>query len=468
MQDTSLFPCVYRGEQTGEWDCRCQAKAPIYPCTHPDNGFGQATRYRMMMACGGATFSGWSCSECLIHGKISMQTGLPPGPNEVIENPPTSLYTPSPITDSSKGRAKLAAVAERERRIASGEPPLERFKEGMPPRLNGPRVSSTQAPRPCHCDRAGAGTDYSPDQCLDCWRVVNNPGWALHWGVPPEKAPTSSLYRRGTFPIPRPAVRHLAYHVAPFAGTGIWRHNITQLLSRIHLFNGKRVVAIATGPGLDPPDMVKDALGEAVHEYIVLPNQSTLREVVTFLPLLERIESTDSREITFYAHTKGVTRPVDNSTTVHAWTTIMYETCLNYVSLVESLLETHPIVGTFKKLGAGFPGSRSSWHYSGTFYWLRNADVFSRPWRVVDQEWWGTESWPGLHFLPAEAGKLFLEGTVPEMNLYDQAFLQTTVRQLAEWKKVHGHFSGDFETSSQEAASSRRELDPGSRRPTLC
>lgn len=240
-------------------------------------------------------------------------------------------------------------------------------------------------------------------------------------------------------------VRNLIYHIAPASGNGVWQRNVAQLLKRIDLFNGRRVVAIVTGQArrldyraefeLDPPDRVKEALAGHVHEFIELPNDPKLREVVTFLPLLERVATTNPAEITFYGHAKGVTRPVNDGVTVHRWADLMYETCLDYPALVEDHLSRLPITGTFKKVVHGFAGSASAWHYSGAFFWLRNSAVFSRPdWRRVDRQWWGNEAWPGLHFTPDEAGCLFHQGG-QEMDLFRMGYLRGTVEPAYElWK----------------------------------
>src|SRR5882724_11072595 len=83
-------------------------------------------------------------------------------------------------------------------------------------------------------------------------------------------------------PYGRPVVRHLAYHIAPFSRNGVWQRNVSQLRQRMGLFNGRRTVAIVTGPGLDAPGAVREEMGPDV-DYMVYPNDPKLREVVTFL-----------------------------------------------------------------------------------------------------------------------------------------------------------------------------------------
>jgi hypothetical protein len=232
-------------------------------------------------------------------------------------------------------------------------------------------------------------------------------------------------------------VRNLCYHIAPFSGNGVWQRSVAQIRQRISLFNGRRIVGIVTGPGLDPPEQVQEAFAGDVQEWIVQPNNRQLGEVVSFLPMLERVASRASREVTFYAHAKGVTRPVNSGVSVHRWAEIMYESLLDYWPRVESLLLRFPIAGSFKKLGRGFNGSDSGWHYSGAFYWLRNSEAFSRNWRKIDRRYWGSESWPGLHFLPDEAGCVFGQGGGPLFNLYDLRLLRDFVEPAYErWKAM--------------------------------
>ena len=229
-----------------------------------------------------------------------------------------------------------------------------------------------------------------------------------------------------------PVVRNFIYHIGPFAGNGVWQRNVQQILKRAHLFNGKRVVSIITSPNFDPPEMVKDAFGPGF-DFLEVPNDPALREVVSFHPLMERVASTAQNEITFFAHAKGVTHGPEK--TVHRWTDIQYETCLDYVPLVERLLQIFPIVGSFKKTAGKFfwGKSKSPWHYSGTFYWLRNSQTFNRDWRTIDQYWWGTESWPGLMF--KKGGTLFYEKA--DFDLYEAATMAEVEREYATWKEAH-------------------------------
>lgn len=233
--------------------------------------------------------------------------------------------------------------------------------------------------------------------------------------------------------MPEIRTRNLLYHVCPFPGNGVWQRNVEQIRKRMSLFNGRRAVAIVTGPGLEHPDAVRRAFGDDVGDYLILPNDPKLREAKTLVPLLERVQTTDPREVTFFGHTKGVTRPVNPGVTVHRWADLMYESCLDDWEAVAKVLSSHVSAGSFLKVGSGFQGSASRWHYSGTFWWVRNSTLFSRDWRKIDQQWWGAESYLSLHVRQEEAGCLFHRGKVPTLDLYSFEYMRDVVEP--EWEK---------------------------------
>src|SRR5690606_265454 len=115
--------------------------------------------------------------------------------------------------------------------------------------------------------------------------------------------------------------------VTPIAGNDVWRRNVQQLLPRMDLFNGRRVIAIATGDGLASPDEVVRAFAGFEVEFLTRPNSRVLRENVTFMALLERVANPDPAEATFYAHAKGVTRPDELGPEL--WRNAMYHELLD-------------------------------------------------------------------------------------------------------------------------------------------
>jgi hypothetical protein len=238
-----------------------------------------------------------------------------------------------------------------------------------------------------------------------------------------------------------PVTRNLLYHVYPVAGNGAWQWNLLQLRRSIELFNGRRVVAVVTDDQTEPVSAVKDVLRGDVHEFLELPNDGNLREVLTLKPLLERVRTDDPNQVFFWAHAKGVTRPRGHMHTIDLWTRILYEANLDYWPLVENVLREHVTAGAFKKVGHGFGGSESRWHYSGSFFWARSSKLFERNWQHIDQQWWGIESYPGLHFAPVEAGCVFHEGSVGSMNMYDAEYIRKIVSPAYErWRAANLHF----------------------------
>ena len=309
-----------------------------------------------------------------------------------------------------------------------------------------PNVATKPTPR-LNCEHLGKRTEFRPG-CggFRCRHECDHPD-ADRRAAHPDATPGgncqtcpdhSAVENRG------PAVafgrRHLAYFVYPVAGNGLWRSNVDRLAARWHLFDGVKAVAVATGPGTDSADAVRAALPPDA-EVIELANDPKLREVVGWLPLWSRLaEAAGPADVAFYGHAKGVTRPTNRGVTCHPWAAMAGEICWDYWGLVREQLARFPITGPFKKVGRGFSGSRSAWHYSGAFYWVRTADFLSRDWRNPDRQWWGTESTPGVLYRPDEAGCLFHEGKVPSLNLYSPAYLNGTVRPAFEaWRPTVAH-----------------------------
>lgn len=213
--------------------------------------------------------------------------------------------------------------------------------------------------------------------------------------------------------VPQPksniTTRNLIYHITPFASNDIWLRNVRQLLKRIDLFNGRKVIAVAIGEGLVPVEQVRQAFGNVTVEIITRPNSAQLRENATFLPLLESVADPDPHTATFYAHAKGVGKDVCCLGPPRGslyWRNAMYHELLDDWSRINELLIDSAIVGTHRRQHNEnhqiYPDGQSTspWHFAGTFFWFRNQDVFSTDrWREVWQPTgWGTEAWPGRMF----------------------------------------------------------------------
>lgn len=260
------------------------------------------------------------------------------------------------------------------------------------------------------------------------------------------RGPTNGAVKscQGCTDYKRPPVRtrNLLFHLFPAPGR--WQWHVEQLRQRQGLFNGRKIIAICTGAGLEPAETVAAALG-AGWEVLTVPNDPTLREVATFEPLFSRLEISDPDEATLYAHGKSVTR--SPSSTCRRWTEMLYETHFDYWPVVEDLLTRYPVAGAFYKVGKGWAESESDWHYSGSWLWFRNRDLYSRDWRRVERFWTGIEPYPSLHFAPDEAGVIFHAGKVGVTNMYDWGYVNANAEPpFAEWKMRHADRRTDYGT----------------------
>jgi hypothetical protein len=229
--------------------------------------------------------------------------------------------------------------------------------------------------------------------------------------------------------------KHLLYHVYPKRSSGTWQACLDLLLSRIDLFDGRRVVAVATDSLTDSADAVRDYLS-GLERLTVLeqPNDPMVREVATHAALWGTLKDEDG--VAFYGHAKGVTRPPGAHSTAWRWYSLALAACLDHPRLVDALLTRFPAVGSLLKVGKCFPGSESAWHYSGSFYWLRLADVFRSDWERIDRDYSGIESWPSLHVRVGEAASVFGRLPAVELNLYDSRILAKFEGRYAEWASL--------------------------------
>lgn len=230
-----------------------------------------------------------------------------------------------------------------------------------------------------------------------------------------------------------PFRRNLIFHLWPVAEHQTWRWHAEQLAQRIHLFDHRRVMAVALDKTTAAREEVEQLYGRLFQQIIWVDNNTQRREVETFKLLFKAVESQSLDEITFYAHGKGVRTELSKNWTVRLWSETMYRLCLDRIEEAEALLRDKPICGCFKKHGRLFAKSASDWHFSGTFFWFRNAEVFRRQWQIIDKKWFGMESWPSMHFAPSQAGCLFHEGGA-EMDLYQESYWRD--RLLADLQRM--------------------------------
>lgn len=115
----------------------------------------------------------------------------------------------------------------------------------------------------------------------------------------------------------------------------------------------------------------------------------------------------------------------------------MEEANLDHWNTVREELQTHPITGAFKKVGRCFSG-KANWHYTGTYYWFRNHDVYSRNWRNVRKMYGGTELWPATMFSVDESGCHFYEGSYYSLYNADEVTRAEICIKAWPWKMRNG------------------------------
>jgi hypothetical protein len=218
---------------------------------------------------------------------------------------------------------------------------------------------------------------------------------------------------------------NLVYHVTPIMHPeNVWQWNVGELLKRIHIFNGRRIITVATptaadARAMDRPETVIDAFAGHEVEFRFAENDPRLREAPHFLPALREIASTNPSEAVFYAHTKGVSHR--DQLAVRAWTAAMYHHNLDRIDEVQQLLPCWPCVGIAKRHG-NFEYLRlglhrkewtyrrrpwHGWHFSGTFWWVRHDKLFSCiDWDKIDMHAYAVEAYLANFFKSEEAASL--------------------------------------------------------------
>ena len=202
-------------------------------------------------------------------------------------------------------------------------------------------------------------------------------------------------------------MRHLLYHITPM---GCWRDNLKKLNEYIHVFTGVRLAVVAQGEGLEPLRDIESELSEFDHIW-PMQNDPELRETSSLVFLLGALNRYASKTegITFFAHTKGVTR--GDNPAVRLWTELSYEKNLGDIKAVDRALETHAVAGCFRRHGKfQVLGPACDWHYSGTFFWFSNLRLYQKPWlAAIQRTRYGAEAFPGILFKLEESFCLYAD-----------------------------------------------------------
>ena len=226
-------------------------------------------------------------------------------------------------------------------------------------------------------------------------------------------------------PITDSTKRNLIMHVWP-TSNGAWQWNLDQLIKRRHVFTGKVVIGVAEGPNTATRAEVEEYAQQLNPTVFSVPNNPRIREGATFQKLLQAIK--DDSSITFFCHAKGARHGESfgsDGSTLRPWTETMYRVCLDDIGKTIEQLKTSTMTGPFRRFGNFKTPGNHRWHYSGAFYWFRNADVFERNWQKMDLFFFAVESWPGLLFRPEEVACCFHDncGDLYRMDYWNSQIL---------------------------------------------
>ena len=202
-------------------------------------------------------------------------------------------------------------------------------------------------------------------------------------------------------------IRNLLFNCCPMeSGARIWRDNIAWLNRYQDAFNGRKLVIVRTGDGIEPLAAVQAEFDFEV-EFIELPNDPEIGESAGFIPVLGRLESVREDEVIFYAHSKGVSHPSRKQdpsilACVERWRDHLYHYNLRDIPRVEEVLSVYDACGCFL---ADVGGEPRRWMFIGAFWWAKSARIFSHPkWREIG-------GWQGTEF--------YLSGLIPVTKAYE-------------------------------------------------
>lgn len=221
----------------------------------------------------------------------------------------------------------------------------------------------------------------------------------------------------------------MLYHIWPNKANDYWRWNVAQLLHSIDQFDGVRSIGVVTDQGTATLQEVQTEFAHVrIDNWVELTNNPARRECITFLPLMQTLPR-EQNNITWYGHAKGVRHAQPEIPLL--WAYAMYCLTLDNPNKVLAVLQKFGIAGTFKRHDQFRLPHHACWHYSGTFFWFRNYEVFNTPgWNDLAPNFFaGVEAWPARVFADDKAGCIFGDRLG---NLYSKATWLGLKDQLAE------------------------------------
>lgn len=228
-------------------------------------------------------------------------------------------------------------------------------------------------------------------------------------------------------------IRNLLCHVYARREGQKWRRTVAHLLQRRGLFNGRRILTVATDETTDTTETVREAFAPLEAEIIEFHNCG-LQETVTFLSGMDMLASARPNEMTLRCHSKGCTHP--DGAASHLWADVMWATCCDFPQLIDCLLQDRAICGPFRSFGLWPFPEMHAWHFAGSFYWIRHDRTFNRDWRRLMPTLWAVEGWPGI-FPREESACLFHDGDgAATQHLYSPQFWRANlVPEFEGWRE---------------------------------
>ena len=243
---------------------------------------------------------------------------------------------------------------------------------------------------------------------------------------PPAPDPATLVPWISERPINDETPRNLMMHIWPTRNDA-WKWNLDQILHRKEIFTGRRILGVATGSNTYTVEEVAEYAKDLDARVFGVKNNVKIREGATFLQMLEFVEG-DHQSVTFFCHSKGARHNESfgaDGSTLKPWTESMYRLCLDDMPAILGQLKQFTMTGPYRRFGNFRTPGNHRWHYSGAFYWFRNADVYTKNWKRMDRAFFAVESWPGLMFRPNEVACCFHDncGDLYQMDYWNSAVL---------------------------------------------
>lgn len=231
--------------------------------------------------------------------------------------------------------------------------------------------------------------------------------------------------------------RHCIGHLWPNKSNPMWWKNLDNLLRRIELFNGRRILSVSLCEKTVTRGEVEDYLRGHGFEYHYHTNSPKFQEHTTTGLLRSLLADTeyDPSAAVFYWHGKGTGRYADpaKQSSVEYWASTMWSLNTDYWPLVKNLLNSRGAVGAFLR---PWPNTGTG-HFSGTFFWVRSYALQGRKWQRFKKKYGGIEEWPGRVFTWSELGCIFGESRDNPLSLYDPESWKVLLPLIEGFKASH-------------------------------